>query len=441
MLTRAVSDPDFTLYVGDVRDVLTELPAESVQCVVTSPPYWGLRDYGTGTWAGGDPECDHRANDRFSSKTGLRDVTRATVLVEQEAKGTPYRDVCGRCGAQRQDSQLGLESTPGEYVAQMVAVFAQVRRVLRKDGVCWLNIGDTYSQGGGPPGSSKQASNAGSLDTSRRAADFGAKPKDLVGIPWMLAFALRADGWYLRSEVIWAKPNPMPESVVDRPTKAHEQVFLLTRSPRYFYDVDAIREPLAVALHAPGNRPRSTVFGQDFDGDGRSDAVWGSTLGRNARSVWEIATEAYPDAHFATFPTELARRCIVAGTSERGCCPVCGTCWTRVVERQASNHKAFDHPARTGGAISGGVGRNFPDVELRSVGWSPGCACVCTVVETGEVDQPYDPVPCTVLDPFMGSGTVAHVARTLGRRSVGVDLNPSYAQLASDRTAQLSLFA
>jgi hypothetical protein len=196
-------------------------------------------------WAGGDPDCDH-----IGGTLGRQDAGRNFTGGggNREGSGNPgkqqFRDVCGKCGATRTDQQLGLEPTPEAYVANMVAVFREVRRVLRKDGTVFLNIGDSYANDtkwGGASGEKNYTSAAGGYSRDRKAT--GLKPKDLVGIPWRLAFALQADGWYLRSEIIWAKPNPMPESVTDRPTKAHEQVFLLTRAPRYFYDADAVREP------------------------------------------------------------------------------------------------------------------------------------------------------------------------------------------------------
>lgn len=252
---------------GDALASLRTLPDASVQCCVTSPPYWGLRDYGA-------------------------------------------------------DGQIGQEATPEEYVARLVAVFREVRRVLADDGVLWLNLGDSYaattkrSSGKGD----KQRSNAGTILADRRwSVPEGLKPKDLVGIPWMVAFALRADGWYLRSEVIWSKPNPMPESVTDRPTKAHEQVFLLTKGPRYFYDADAVREPHTTP---PAERRQRTAQGS-VAGDGFVQDAWSGIPGneraypqggRNARSVWTITPEPCALAHFATMPPELARRCILAGS-------------------------------------------------------------------------------------------------------------------------------
>lgn len=297
---------------GDCRDVLKTLQDASVQCCVTSPPYFGLRDYGV-------------------------------------------------------DGQMGLEPTPDEYIAGMVAVFREVRRVLRDDGTLWLNIGDSYAANGGPGWQGKNGQRSdrrftGTRDTvamreQARTAFDGYKPKDLIGIPWMLAFALRADGWYLRQDIIWAKPNPMPESVRDRCTKSHEYLFLLSKSSRYYFDAEAIKEPLAAtsiarlaqptladqagsdrvpgktngnmkAVRAKGNRKTfrgGGVYtgGQSFDNDATAsnDSVGNAPNEsdvRNKRSVWTIATQPFKEAHFATFPPALVEPCILAGSPVGG---------------------------------------------------------------------------------------------------------------------------
>jgi hypothetical protein len=237
-VTPFVQDRDFTLYVGDALDVLRGLPDESVHCCVTSPPYWGLRDYGV-------------------------------------------------------DGQLGLEATPEEYVARMVAVFAEVRRVLRSDGTCWLNIGDSYTSGGRDyrvaDSKGDASGNARAMET-RAAVPAGLKPKDLVGIPWRLTFALQADGWYLRSDIIWSKPNPMPESVTDRPTKAHEYLFLLTRSARYFYDAEAIAEP--AEWYGPNGRPKEGPHG------GQMHARAAAKRPQQRRAAELAAQHGLTEAHF-----------------------------------------------------------------------------------------------------------------------------------------------
>lgn len=309
-----------TIHTGDALAVLRTLPAESVQCCVTSPPYWGLRDYGV-------------------------------------------------------DGQIGLETTPQEFVARLVAVFEEVRRVLRPDGVLWCNMGDSYNanQGAGFNGNAKRPDSA----RNTRMPNSGLRPKQLLGQPWRLAFALQDAGWWLRSDCIWHKPNPMPESVTDRPTKSHEYVFLLTKGTRYFYDADAVRTPLAAGtLGTYGRRRRSK--GTDALGAVAADN-WardvpirkprlnanGEHAGANMRTVWTIATQPCREAHFATFPEALAERCILAGSR----------------------------------------------------------------------------VGDTVLDPFTGAGTTGLVAAKLGRAFVGCELNPEYVAIAEKRihTAQLRM--
>lgn len=346
-------DSQLEIHNGDALTVLQTMAAESVQCCVTSPPYYGLRDYGV-------------------------------------------------------DGQIGMEETPEAFIANLVDVFREVRRVLKDDGVCWINIGDSYWGGKGQSGSSgmefQQMRVEAGVSFSSPAAHVGGKgktlptdkkhesikPKDLIGIPWMLAFALRADGWYLRQDIIWAKPNPMPESVTDRCTKSHEYIFMLSKSARYFYDASAIAEP---ALYADDDRKGRASLSHKFGSDatrvsgirprvdkqrGRSrrhagfndrwdlmekEGQCGGT--RNKRSVWSVPTKPYSEAHFATFPPALIEPCILAGS------------------------------------------------------------------------RPGD----TVLDPFGGSGTTAQVANKFGRKAVLIELNPEYCELAMKRNCQKTLFA
>lgn len=352
------------ILVGDCLELLRQMPDQSVHCCITSPPYYGLRDYGV-------------------------------------------------------DGQLGLEQTPAEFVSALVAVFREVRRVLRDDGTLWLNLGDSYAgtgkSGGGVQGERWDACGAdtdGPKGGKWMPPPAGLKQKDLIGIPWRVALALQADGWFLRQDIIWSKPNPMPESVRDRCTKAHEYLFLLSKSPRYYYDHEAIKEPAAPssiarwqqdiesqagseraqgktngAMKAVGG-PRAKRDSFQRDGSKREQAIPGQSKGthrpdreegtwdtatRNKRSVWTVATRGFPGAHFATFPPDLIRPCILAG------CP------------------------------PGGL----------------------------------------VLDPFGGAGTTSLVAMQEGRRSIMLELNSDYADIATARlkkawlegAAQIDAFA
>jgi DNA modification methylase len=361
------------------------MPSGSVHCVVTSPPYWGLRDYG-------------------------------------------------------HDGQIGLEERPEAYVARLVDVFREVRRVLRDDGTVWLNLGDSYAaaRGGTTPPAETLAGGVGGwtedgarvnrdrhdgYNPSRNAHAIGLKHKDLVGIPWRVAFALQADGWWLRQDIIWHKPNPMPESVTDRCTKAHEYVFLLTKSARYFYDAEAVAEPALQPIGPPSlvSQHKQAVLGANQTG------TLGTNFGpatRNRRSVWTITTKPFSGAHFAVMPPDLVEPCVLAGTSEKGCCPDCGAPMQRVMDRTPSS-------ARQGAGWTSGVGtmRNdgdrpgsFVGAVSETKGWASFCDCAT---------EP--PIPCTVLDPFGGAGTTALVADRLGRNAIICELNPEYVNIAAER--------
>ena len=308
---------------GNSLELLKTLPDQCVQTCITSPPYWGLRDYGTATWIGGDKNCTHRRESKKSDKT----ITGHKNFTEMLGVGDAiYKNVCNRCGAVRKDDQLGLEETPEQYVENMVLLFREVRRVLKDDGTLWLNLGDSYAGGAGRWGGKKnitgfQSANKGSLtqiDVAKKWKHDIIKPKDLIGIPWRVAFALQADGWYLRQDIIWHKPNPMPESVTDRCTKSHEYIFLMTKSAQYYYDHEAIKEK-----NADPNRTnyqsgsRSNGLNNDRNdndlGQRSKDAVY---YNRNKRSVWTVATKPYKEAHFAVFPDELIKPCILAGSAK-----------------------------------------------------------------------------------------------------------------------------
>ena len=240
-----------TIKTGDCRDVLKEIPDQTFNCVVTSPPYWGLRDYNTGTWEGGDPNCPHKRLSKISKDTSTGHLA---MHNQGDVVGDAiYKKKCPLCGAVRKDKQIGLEESPHDYVKNMVNIFKEIKRVLRDDGTVWLNLGDTYSSYKDSKSVSQtvakgtlseeahimETNHSRNMHLLKRA---GFKNKELIGIPWRVAFALQEDGWYLRQDIIWSKPNPMPESVKDRCTKSHEYIFLLTKNTNYYYDNEAIKE-------------------------------------------------------------------------------------------------------------------------------------------------------------------------------------------------------
>jgi DNA modification methylase len=425
---------------------------------VTSPPYWGLRDYGTAEWEGGDVDCDHK--DSLQTRGNIPGTKQATN--NNGEGGASYRNDCGKCGAKRIDAQLGLEKTPEEYVAKMVLVMREVRRVLRDDGTLWLNLGDSYAGGGqtgrNDNGRPEKGRGWAEYDITRTKIDRrdGLKPKDLVGIPWRVAFALQADGWYLRSDIIWAKPNPMPESVTDRCTKAHEYVFLLTKSAKYFYDAEAIREKgICTAEQVIRQVKINSRNPEHRDGEGGIARALGSLSSkhnepysdgnRNKRSVWTITTQPYPEAHFATFPEELPKICILAGTSAKGCCAKCGAPWERILSERDADIKAAPSDytraftkgplVNVGHGVGIGVGGGhkrqqwLDEHPRKTIGWQPTCEC-CSLADMYK-DGTW--TRCTVLDPFAGSGTTGAVALELGRKAILIELNPKYIELIEQR--------
>jgi DNA modification methylase len=377
--------PETFILVGDAQQRLKELDDDTFNVCVTSPPFFGLRDYGTGTWTGGnDPACEHVKHFRWKPMQGVQGRTaheEALRLAAQHGTTTPVlinnrypsagkamgngRFVCQYCGAKKIDLQLGLEPDHWEYIDRMVEICREIRRVLRPDGVFFLNVGDSYTTSGG----------------NKR---IGLKPKNLIQVPARLAIRLQDDGWWLRSEIIWAKTAHMPEKVGDRPTVGHEKIFMLTKSADYHFDGYAV-EDLLIAGNGNG-KDRS------IESEYRPEDLGGF---RNIRSVWFIAPEHKADFHFAVFPSEVARRAILLGVGRAGVCDKCGKPW---------------HSQR---------GRN----------WTPTCLC-------GSVK----PVPGMVLDPFLGSGTTAMVANSLGHDCVGIELNPETAAKARRRIIENGRF-
>ena len=378
---------------GDCRDALKQIPDNSIHCCMTSPPYFGLRDYGNGA------------------------------------------------------DEIGIEDSVEEYVQALVETFREVRRCLREDGTLWLNLGDSYMSQRNcapPPQTLGGQRDMPTTIPGNRKDQKGLKHKDLIGIPWRVALALQADGWYLRQDIIWSKPNPMPESVRDRCTKSHEYIFMLSKHSHYYFDNEAIKEKAIGVPHAPGNKNITQPSEKGArDPALEPDRIWASDGMKNRRSVWTVNTKGYKGAHFAVYPKKLIEPCILAGTSAHGCCSKCGAPYEQIVNHPGNpagilGHKGRPNTSNTAGA-AGKNGRPVVHAEngtrlkkghdprqySKSVPtneWIPSCKCKDAVV-----------VPCTVLDPFTGSGTTAVVALKNGRNFVGTELNPEYIKIAEDR--------
>ena len=413
------------IYQGNCIDVLKDFPDESIDCVCTSPPYLGLRDYGTAEWEGGDENCKHIKKTQKQGGEANRPSRELTIF--------QYDKKCKDCGAIRKDSQLGLEETPEEFVANLVKVFSEVKRVLKKEGTVWLNLGDTYS-------ATRWSNTPSTTGISTTESDIVLQKKtklpdkNLVGIPWRVAFALQSDGWYLRQDIIWHKPNPMPESVQDRCTKSHEYIFLLTKSPKYFYDIDAIREPFNDGgLKRINQNIKNQIGSERGNGgarlNGNMKAVSDENKGANKRSVWSITTKPYKEAHFATFPIELPTYCIKAGCPEK----VCKKCKKPIIKESYRENKlnvgyGNQHtPSGTHKKI-GGKYQKFMEENPKKIIEKPTCSCNAGF-EGG-----------VVLDPFFGSGTTGLAAQEQFKHWVGIELNPEYIEIANRRLAQKTLF-
>ena len=400
---------NYTL-IGDVREKLKELPDKSIQMCVTSPPYYALRDYGTAEWEGGDTNCNHlEKTSGMSNKNTLGHSGNLPSTNQANLSGKiQYKNECKKCNAKRKDNQLGLEKTPEEFVANLVEVFAQVHRVLRDDGTLWLNLGDSYL-----------------------------KDKQLGFIPQKVAIALQEWGWILRQDIIWAKKNCMPESVKDRFTKSHEYIFLLSKQPKYFFN--QVLEPVKQESIARSKRkytPRNITKDKTTIEKTKSYGKRFVPEMRNKRSVWNMRTASYKEAHFAVFPPELAETCIKAGCPEK-ICAECGTPYEKVVERKKLNIKIEKSESERFSVnlknnhrkIGGQYDKELKKNPLIDKGLQKQCDCETDETKAG-----------IVLDCFMGSGTTAMVAQQHSRKWIGVELNPEYEKLIKKRTAQRELF-
>lgn len=364
--------PSTRILVGDARKRLRDLPDGSVHSVITSPPYWRMRTYG------------------------------------------------------QQEGMIGLEATFDAHIENLLAVFAEVWRVLRPEGTLWLNYGDGYANDGkwGGQTGGKQAYHGD--QPGRQKVSTGLKPKDLIMMPARIALALQDAGWWLRSEIIWAKTNPLPESVKDRPSSTHEKIYLLSKQKTYFYDADAVRRPFRDQAQGMNAYEIDALpLGNNGGGSGTSaptdaDDGYVDTTGTSLRNIWAMPTAAFPDAHFATFPSALAETCMKAGTSAHGACAACGAPFERVTARNES--EPWHHARLVEGNHKRDGHKSFDEREPPvTVGWEASCRCDA------------NRVPCTVLDPFSGAGTVGLVASRQGRSSVLVEIDIKYAELSYDR--------
>jgi DNA modification methylase len=401
-----------TIQTGDAREQLRNLPESSVHCMMTSPPYWQLRDYGDGTvsvW-GGDRDCDHDWQPAGTVKRGGQntDENPPDVGGNSHAQDTGIRGDgvkshdCRRCGAWR--GQLGLEPTRAQYISNVATVFREIRRVLRPDGSAWLNLGDTYKD----------------------------KQKQLI--PHRVAIALQESGWVVRNDVTWVKPNPMPSSVKDRLNTTTEQIFHLTPAPDYWYDLDAIREPHANKYSVPDWEERKEAGAESGWREQDGQQTHGHNLshdmahpaGKNPGDVFDVTTKPFPDAHFAVYPPELCEKPIKA-TCPPKVCAECGAPYEREVNTE---HKPGSSPFKNdaGSVRYEGMDdrndadrkRTYPVREFK--GWRQTCDCATDATEPG-----------ICLDPFAGAGTTLLKAKELGRRFIGVELNPEYADMARAR--------
>jgi DNA modification methylase len=404
---------------------------------------------------GGVPECEHEWSTSTRTGGGKSNGKERWNHTGHGEHGhaSSLTNVCGICGAWR--GAYGLEPTLELYIQHTIEILRECRRVLRKDGICFFNLGDSYAANRSYQVPDNKHVDVGNNHGMRVSP--GLKPKDLCLIPQRVAIAAQADGWWVRSMIVWAKPNPMPESCTDRPTDAYEHIIMLTKSERYYWDADAVREPAATGWNnssftdprdhqvykhlgtgprregprVHGNRP-----GRDDGGRACNDP---SQTTRNIRNVWTFATQPYSEAHFATFPEELPRRCILAATSAKGACEQCGAPWERILRSKFYGNwnpgPGSNGPQKVNAQSEDRKGDDFAEKwqPPETIGWAPTCRCK---------GQRGKTVPCMVLDPFGGSGTTGRVAIELGRRAILVDLSYEdgpYQELAERRTHNVQM--
>ncbi len=443
------SDNHIQIFNKDCRS-MDELADESVQCVVTSPPYWGLRKYaGLPDLVWGEKECEHNFT-LEDKQAGQKHWNQGGQVIPNDERtihngGVIQQGFCSLCGAWK--GAYGLEPDPSMYVQHTIEILREIRRVLRKDGVVFWNIGDSYYGSGGDhkEGGKNDAGFQGDLRRGvqpKQQRHSLLKPKDLCLIPFRVAIAAQEDGWWVRSVIIWSKPNPMPESVTDRPTESHEYILMLTKSARYYWDADAVREPYTEPMNRWGGQELKANGESKWDkGTGqetyRDRDMRPNPTGRNLRSVWEFPTQPYPEAHFAVFPEKLPEICIKAATPEVGCCSKCGAPWERIIEKTSYGKEGWA-PSKKDATkdLQGSQSFNRMEglgacgmVDVQTLGWRPTCKC--------KTIKP--PVPSLVLDPFAGAGTTLWVAKKLNRTAGGYELSQEYCELAVERTRQQAL--
>lgn len=456
-----------TVIQGNCLDVLKTLPDEIIDCCVTSPPYYGLRDYGTGTWVGGDPDCPHRRTTKRSDKT-------ITGHKQDELEGNVgdaiYKTVCPLCGAVREDNQIGLEETPEEYVQKLVDVFHEVKRVMKDDGTLWLNIGDSYVAK--PPSHrdtpNMQDKSYGNWETElgyeKSSSRYKAlltryKNKDLIGIPWMLAFALRKDGWYLRQDIIWHKPNPMPESVKDRCTKSHEYVFLLSKNPRYYFDNNSIQENAVTSEVYESKEKKSSKY----ENTEQESSVRQGIHRDRGNDIVVVRKRLPSHEEFVSFIREHTTVDILADNTEiprtkiehwfrkdeDGFSYPSVEDWEKIrdyVDDWSEDFKDIDERMTDVTYETDAVLKNFNGKRNKRDVWSVTTKAVkeahfATFPE--ELIEPCILAGCRkggiVLDPFFGSGTTGRVATKHNRNYLGIELNPEYIEISKRRTDNIQL--